>query len=75
MARIAPAEICPWAPMLNSPARNPRATDSPARMNGVAVTTVSDSGPKDRAIWRLSPDWMAWTIWRGLPSAPLNSAL
>ena len=35
-----------WAPMLNRPARNASATDSPARISGVALTAVSDSGLK-----------------------------
>ena len=33
-----------WAPMLNRPARNATATDRPARISGVALTAVSDSG-------------------------------
>ena len=32
--------------MLNSPARNASATDSPAKISGVALTAVSESGLK-----------------------------
>ena len=42
--RMAPTFIWPSAPMLNRPALNPRATESPTKISGVAVTMVSDSG-------------------------------
>src|SRR5215203_519319 len=37
----APARSCPSAPMLNTPPRNAKATASPARINGVALTSAS----------------------------------
>ena len=46
-AIIAPPMNWPVAPMLNRPARKARATASPVRMSGVALTTVSDSGIED----------------------------
>ena len=44
VAAIAPAMNWPWPPMLNTPVENPRATPVPARISGVAATSVSDSG-------------------------------
>ena len=54
-AAFPPTVICPSAPMLNRPARNPMATDRPARINGTALTTVSESGPNESATWCRSP--------------------
>src|SRR5581483_11876858 len=73
-AAIAPAFNWPSAPMLNRPARNPRATASPAKISGVAATTVSESGFSERATWWRSPLLIALKISVGLPRAPVNSA-
>src|SRR3954471_24859659 len=42
VAAAAPTTNCPSAPMLNTPARNAIATASPARISGVARTSVPD---------------------------------
>ena len=36
----------PWAPMLNSPARNASPTPSPAQISGAACAVVSVIGPQ-----------------------------
>jgi hypothetical protein len=48
--------------MLNRPARKPRATDSPTKMSGVAVTIVSEMGYSAAWIWSSSPDTIALPI-------------
>ncbi len=42
VAAIPPISIWPWAPMLNSPARNPSATPRLARISGVLANNVSE---------------------------------
>ena len=48
-APTAPRMICPWAPMLNRPARNPMPRPRPARISGTDVVMVSVSGLIDAA--------------------------
>ena len=43
---MAPQIACPWAPMLNSPARKARPTPSPAQISGAAWAVVSVIGPQ-----------------------------
>ncbi len=80
VATIAPPMNWLVEPMLNSPARNAMATDRPARISGVALTAVSDSGlntaltvPSEKAVasdfcWNSAP-----TVC-GLKMAPSNIA-
>ena len=56
-ANAAPIRICPWPPMLKSPARNESATPSPATISGIAKFSVSDSGasaPATVDAWKLT---------------------
>ncbi len=39
-AMTEPTVYWPWAPMLKSPTRNAKATDSPVRTSGAAATSV-----------------------------------
>jgi hypothetical protein len=39
-----PITACPWAPMLNRPPRNARATPSPVNVMGAAYVSVSEIG-------------------------------
>ncbi len=41
---MAPAMSWPWPPMLNTPVEKPSATPVPARISGVAATSVSEIG-------------------------------
>src|SRR3954454_14502025 len=52
--------IWPWPPMLNRPAWNASPTDSPPRISGVALTSVSEVGPKmpDRGPFVAVSGWM-----------------
>ncbi len=59
--------IWPCAPMLNRPARKARPTDSPARISGVALFSVSEIGPK-------MPASVPFPAVLGLKIAPSNSA-
>ena len=65
---MAPMMIWPWPPMLNSPERKASPTESPTRISGVAVTSVSEIGDM---IWvKLPLDSV-----EGSKTAPSNSAL
>jgi hypothetical protein len=60
--------IWPCAPMLNRPARNASATERPAHISGVALSRVSEIGP--RICVRLPEENVA-----GSTMAPSNSAM
>ena len=74
-ATMAPTLIWPSAPMLNNPARKPRATERPPKISGVAVSSVSETGENEFEIWATSPDRKASAYRLGLPSAPVNRLL
>ena len=62
----------PWAPMLNTPVLNPMATPTPARMSGVAETSVSEIGVNTAV--QPCPVETAWLTAEGLKIDPVNIA-
>ena len=65
---------CPSTPRLNRPAWNDTARPRPAKMNGVALTRVSEMGRRAAAMSSGSPLWIAATMRPGSPIAPANIA-
>ena len=69
-----PMRNCPSAPRLISPAWNDSARPRPTKMNGVALTSVSEMGRMAASMSSALPLWIAATIRTGSPIAPENIA-